>query len=129
MAKAKWPTKAGKRMEIPLFQGQVWCFFSREDTQKAFDILGHQMDLEYYGGIAIAAQSNLQGRVYVIGVFNSSLGVLAHEATHVVQFLCEDVGVEDDETFAYLVQNIFEYFEPFVVKSGETIEPTKTASD
>ena len=62
------------------------------------------------------------GKLYLMGVFSDDYGVIVHDAVHVTQFLMRDVGSDDDETQAYMVEAIFDFAMKHLPKETQIVE-------
>lgn len=122
MAKTKWPKVP--RLLVPLFEcAQVYFFTRRDEWLQAYAVLGLEPDnLRSLGGCVRTVENTETGeRLILIGVFTGKLHVLAHECAHAAFQVCDICGVEvsrdgTNETFCYLVDNLFRFGESHMKK-------------
>lgn len=120
MSKVKFPKKAGKCFELPLFGGTMWVFYSREDYSQAFEAMtGTRENFDRNGGIVQVLDSESEGTVMIVGIFYNDLGIVCHEAVHCASFTMDDVGADDEETLAYLTQWCFNAIVKYLPKESE----------
>ena len=104
MVKPKWPSKKLTHFEVPLFGGNVFVAYDVETYDQALDYLNIRSDMGRCCGQVMMLENTSQGHIiYMVGIFQDDINTVAHEATHIAQFVMEYVGSDDNETQAYLV--------------------------
>jgi hypothetical protein len=105
--------KAPQVYPVPLFGGEVVVCRSRSEWAYAMRHYRQDDDSEKFaGGRAMSlVDVETRERTYLIGVFDGSIGTLAHELGHVCFYIVDSVGVkiEDggtNETFCYLLGHL-----------------------
>lgn len=85
--------------------GNVTISTSRRLVQRLATASGYEVTPKYHGVCFRGADG------IVVGVFDGSLGTLAHELLHAVLFIAEDTGLEpfasNGEPLAYLMGDLF----------------------
>lgn len=120
--KTKWPKLP--RLRVPLFEcANIYLCTTHEEYAQALESLKvDPEDINGLGGCVRRYEDLSSGEtLLIIGVFTGQLHVLAHECAHAAFRICECSGVEIDphgsnETFCYLLDNIFKTFESYVKK-------------
>lgn len=100
-----------KRIAVAPYNRTVFLYTDREEWARAvvrvldYTIDEARHDAAFHG---VTSWEENKAREIYVGVFDRSLGTLAHEMTHAASVLLETVGVpfhtmETNETIAYLV--------------------------
>ncbi|ECU9162065.1 TPA: hypothetical protein G5T75_003397 [Salmonella enterica] len=122
MKKAKWPKLP--TLLVPLFEcARVYLSTSRDEWYRIYAALGLEPEnISDLGGCVRLIENTESGDVIILlGVFTGDLHVLAHECAHVAFRICSLCGVEinpdgSNETYCYLLGNIFRFAEEHVKK-------------
>lgn len=93
---------------IPIYKGKVLLCCDQDEWASVAEAYDSDPDSWGCKGLAIRHMSPEEGRTYVMGVFDGTIGTFTHELSHVVFHLLGDVGIplEDgggNEAFAYLI--------------------------
>ncbi len=118
------------QFKIPLFEHTTVFFCpTREMFYEFCEKAGIPIepDFELAGGLTLTCTGENGGNFYVIAVFNNELGTLVHECAHTTFHVLSDVGVvattdpthPANETYAYMVDRIFDAFFPIIAESNE----------
>lgn len=116
--------------KIPLFEHTTVFFCpTREMFYEFCEKAGIPIepDFELAGGLTLTCTGEKGGNFYVIAVFDNELGTLVHECAHATFHVLSDVGVvattdpthPANETYAYMVECIFDAFFPILAESNE----------
>ena len=94
----------------PLYNADVYCFFTKEEYAKHHEKHIGDVDLNCIG--SVNHYTNKNGYLIVmVGIFNDDIGTLAHELVHVLSRIYLVHGIyydtENDEPYAYLYQSLF----------------------
>ncbi len=107
-------------MRTPLFNcARIVLLRDREQATKYIKKLtGEEFEFSGYDGFELERGAK-DRRTIMLGVFNGSPAILAHEASHAAFEICNIIGQptpngETNETFCYLVQRIVERFLPLI---------------
>lgn len=113
--KFKWPNKK-RHLSVPLYGGAFYFCTDREEYKQISDFLmtaPHTAEyLDDCLGCVTPLQNETGSALYLIGVFDGTYGVLAHEIGHLTLCVLERAGVlidaENSEAFCYLQGHLFE---------------------
>lgn len=78
------------------------------------------VDVKFNNGIVRHVTNDATGEnLYLVGVFDNSVGTLVHECAHAAFYVCDDVGVrvetrQRNETFCYLLDRMFSHFHQYI---------------
>lgn len=114
---------------VPLFGGDIVVCRDRTEWRSACEFFGLDDDSEGFAGRSCQMRHTGTGkRIYLIGVFDRSVGTLAHELAHALFFLCGHVGVDiaagdTNETYCYLLGHLMHEILPFF--GGRTHAPAR----
>lgn len=94
--------------EIPLFGGEVWLCKSHDEWANAMKFCKETDDSTQSAGRCLTLRYKSGVRLYIVGVFDGSIGTLSHELSHAVFNLLRHVNVsvkadDSNETFCYLM--------------------------
>lgn len=126
--KVKWPHKQCKRLPIPIYGQSVYFFTDRDAWNQAKAYLGDDNESKVgYSGHQVTYQNETSGdTIWMMSVFDGSLGTLVHETVHTAVDMCDTLGigidVDNHEAFAYLVGFIYEKLAPHVNPTEEKEE-------
>lgn len=98
-------------MEINFFAGiKIKLFLDRDKYNKFIIKHNHNITAsDFTQGIATHLQNIINGESkFIIGIFLNDYRVCIHEASHIVTYLMQDLGIKDDEFRAYMVEYISE---------------------
>lgn len=101
-----------KKCKIPIYFG-ILTVVCADDLAEAAKIAG--VDFDTHGFAAVAASqirpSGMRDYCILLGP-NATLGAIAHECLHIVNFIFRDIGmkldVHNDEPSCYLIQWLFD---------------------
>jgi hypothetical protein len=119
--KFKWPNKKA-HLNVPIYGGAFYFCTDREEYKQIFDFLtttnyGAE-DIDDCLGCVTPLRNEEGGALYLVGVFDGSYGVLAHEIGHLALFILDRAGVpvdaENSEAFCYLQGHLFEVCQPLL---------------
>lgn len=100
-------------VNLDIFNSEIIVFFTRVDFNKAMVCRGHE-ELTGGGGathhsVLINVDDNDEDHCVFIGIFDDSLNVIVHEATHAALFISDMIGhnvTKYDEIVPYLTAHI-----------------------
>ena len=106
-----WP-KGLFHWDVPLYGGTVWLACTRVKYAAAAAVLDGEPASDNSIGCMLQATHPDHGRVFLIGVFNGTQHVLAHEIGHACLDIMEVAGIDPigcgGEPYCYLQQSMFE---------------------
>lgn len=113
--KFKWPNKK-HHLNIPIYGGAFYFCTDREEYKQIYDFLtttkDNAQDIDDCLGCVTPLVNEVGSALYLVGVFDGTYGVLAHEIGHLALFVLERAGVPVDahnsEAFCYLQGYLFE---------------------
>lgn len=108
--------KPAASWSVPIYTGVVHLFTDWDSFTAHAKKLGAELRENPPSGMSIAARNKRTNeRVYLLGVFDSTLQTAVHEMAHVAMLLLEDVGVQandgNGEPYCYLLDSMWARFE------------------
>src|SRR5476649_1272118 len=90
--KFKWPNKK-RHLDIPIYGGAFYFCTDREEYKQISDFLivaeNTAYDVDSCLGCVTPLRNEIGGALYLVGVFDGSYGVLAHEIGHLALFILD----------------------------------------
>lgn len=113
--KFKWPKKKA-HLTIPIYGGAFYFCTDREEYKQIYDFLtttkDNAQDIDDCLGCVTPLVNEIGAALYLIGVFDGTYGVLAHEVGHLALFITDRAGIpvdsQNSEAFCYLQGHLFE---------------------
>ena len=103
-----------KKISIPIFRGSL-TLVKDKDFKKVNKMYNCNVP-ETFG--AVTLENHDEGFEYVVAFVDSNVGLLAHEAVHVCNYVFDNIGIQldlkNDETQAYFIGWIVDEMDKFL---------------